>query len=487
MSAHPYGKDYLPKRTRRGYRPFPNLRVLPQSQPFTISAWTGWEAPDPAYWVPRGYVVVNADLRGWGRSDGVGDLFWPQEGVDYHDLIEWAATQPWSTGRVGLTGVSYLAVSQWAAASTRPPHLAALCPWEGLTSLWDVARPGGVREDGLMIVWTRGTRRSRPDNPVDLRSQQKARALRDDWWTARDQALEKIEVPTLVCASFSDHNLHSKGSFDGFLGIASPHKWLYTHRGPKWTEYYGQDGLAAQTRFFDHFLKGEANGQLDLPPVRLEVRSDADTVTSVRHEQQWPPAATVWTRWQLQPNGRLDDSVSREGAQPFRTRGRGLVYTRRFETDTEIVGPMRLRLSVELKNGGDMCVFAGVRKLRDGRPVAFEGAYGFRGALVTHGIRKASHHVTRTDGAPRDDVAQPLRPRQIVPVEVELPSSATLFRAGEKLQLVIRGRWFYARNPLTGQFPAYYEKSPRSRCTVHLGPTVDGYLDIPIQPGTTSG
>src|SRR5699024_2907967 len=236
---HPYGKDYLPRKTRKGYRVFPNLRVLPQSKPFTISAWTGWEAPDPAYWVPRGYVVINADLRGWGRSDGVGDLFGPQEGDDYHDLIEWAAEQTWSTGRIGLTGVSYLAVSQWAAAATPPPHLTAICPWAGFTSLWDVARPGGVREDGLMMVRrreTHRTRRSRQTNPVERQDKQKTRPLRDDWWDARDQALEKIKIPALVCASFSDHNLHSKGSFDGFQNIASTHKWMYTHRGPKWSE-----------------------------------------------------------------------------------------------------------------------------------------------------------------------------------------------------------------------------------------------------------
>jgi uncharacterized protein len=245
-------------------------------------------------------------------------------------------------------------------------------------------------------------------------------------------------------------------------------------------------GPRAQTRFFDHFLKGEANGQLDVPLVRIEVRSDADTVTSVRHEQQWPPAATVWARWQLHPDGRLDESVAEGGARSFRTRGRGLAYTHRFKADTEVVGPMCLRLSVELKGGGDVHVFAGIRKLRDGRPVAFEGAYGFRGALVTHGIRKASHHVIGTDGGPRDDIAEPLPPRQIVPVDIELLPSATLFRAGEELQLLIRGRWFYARNPFTGQFPAYYEKSPRGRCTVHLGLAVDGYLDIPIQGGTAA-
>lgn len=481
LSAHPYGKDYLPRKTRNGYRPFPNLRVLPQSKSFTISAWTGWEAPDPAYWVPRGYVVINADLRGWGRSDGVGDLFGPQEGDDYHDLIEWAAKQTWSTGRIGLSGVSYLAVSQWSAAATLPPHLAAICPWEGFTSLWDVARPGGVREDGLMVVWTHGTRRSRPENPVDLREQQKARPLRDGWWDARDQALEKIEIPALVCASFSDHNLHSKGSFDGFQKIASKRKWLYTHRGPKWSEYYGPGGLAAQSRFFDHFLKGKENGQLEVPPIRLEVRSDADTVTSIRYEHKWPPPATDWIRWWFHPDGRLDESKPTTGKQSFRMRGHGLHYSHRFDADTEIIGPMSTRLSISLPNGGDVCLFVGVRKVRNGRIVAFEGAYGFRGGMVTHGIRKASLHIAGLDGQPRDDIAQFLAPNQIVPVDIELMPSATLFRPGEELQVVVSGRWFYARNPFTGQFPAYYEKSPRGLCNIHLGSAESGYLDVPVQ------
>lgn len=483
MSAHPYGKDYLPRRGRTGYRPFPNLRVLPQSTAFTISAWTGWEAPDPGYWVGAGYVVINADLRGWGRSEGAGDLFSPQDGIDYHDLIEWAAAQPWCTGRVGLTGVSYLAVSQWAAAATRPPHLAAICPWEGFTSLWDIARPGGVREDGLMVVWTRGTRRSRPDNQVDLRAQQRARVLHDHWWAERDQQLDRIDVPALVCASFSDHGLHSRGSFEGFAGISSEHKWLYTHRGPKWAEYYGEQGVLAQRRFFDTFLKGADTGQFDVPPVRLEVRSDADTITSVRDEHAWPPIATVWERWKLHPDGRLDPTVPIRGSRSLRTRSsRGIRLQHQFGEDTEIVGPMRLHLPLSLAGSGDACLFIGVHKARNGRRIEFENAYGFRGSLITHGIRRVSHHVPGADGRPRDDIAQALAPGQIVPVEIDLLPSATLFEAGSELQLEIRGRWFYGRNPLTGQFPAYCERSARGRCTIHLGPESGAWLEVPLQP-----
>lgn len=144
MCAHPYGKDALPVRIGGRYWLPRYYRIMHQSMPFQHSALTSWESPDPGFWVPRGYVVVNCDLRGFGHSDGTGVLMSAHEGDDYHDLIEWAAAQAWSNGRIGLNGVSYLALSQWRAAAARPPHLAAICPWEGFTDLYrDLACPGG--------------------------------------------------------------------------------------------------------------------------------------------------------------------------------------------------------------------------------------------------------------------------------------------------------------------------------------------------------
>lgn len=494
MAAHPYGKDDLPDSGRGRYRPSIQYRMLPQSRTVRFSAWTGWEAPDPGYWVPRGYVVVNADLRGWGTSEGAGELLnLRQEGEDYHDLIEWAAGQEWSNGRVGLAGVSYLAITQWAAAATRPRHLAAICPWEGFTDTYrDFARPGGVREDGFLVVWDRMAKlraRKRPEATADLREQQRARPEYDEWWASRAAALDRIEVPALVCGSFSDQNLHTPGSFAGFSRIAATRKWLYTHRGPKWATYYDSDALAAQTRFFDHFLAGTDNGQDEQPPVRLEVRADCDTITSVRGEQQWPPAATRWQRWHLDAaTGALDEHPPERAAAPsFDTRRGRVSFTRRFTTDTEIVGPMLLRLTVEARQCSDLALFAGVRKLRYGRPIAFESSYGFRGSLVTFGMRRASHRRTGTAPYPSDmpfhpdDVAEPLRPGEIVTVQVELHPSATLFRAGEELRLDVQCRWFYGRFPLTTQFPAYYERSPRGRCVLHTGPDASAHLDVPVQ------
>src|SRR5699024_3047164 len=101
--------------------------------------------------------------------------------------------------------------------------------------------------------------------------------------------------------------------------------------------------------------------------------------------------------------------------------------------------------------------------------------------MITHGIRKASLHIAGFDGRPRDDVAQLLAPNQVVPVDAEPMPSAALFRAGEALQGVVSARWLYARNPFTGQFPAYYETRPRRMCSIHLGSAESGYLDVPVQ------
>lgn len=495
LSAHPYGKDNLAKPTRGGrYRVPLQTHLIPQSVPYEISPWTSWEAPDPAFWVPRGYVVVNADLRGWGRSDGVGDLLSEQEALDYHDLVEWAGTQPWSNGKVGTCGVSYLAIAQWRMAATRPPHLAAICPWEGFTDVYrDFARPGGVREDGFMRLWSTMLKRQRR-SAVDVREQQVARPLIDDWWRARDPDLSRIEVPMLVCGSFSDHNLHSAGSFHGFERSGSSQKWLYTHRGPKWSTFYGTEALEAQAEFFDHFLKGADTGITSTPPVRVEVREDADTIVEVRHADAWPLPGTQWRTLHLDAvTGGLGEPPPIDGSVSFGTRKGRARFVHRFDDEVDVIGPMALRLHLSIDRRGDVNVFAGVRKRRHGRVVGFEGSYGFRHALVTCGWLKASHRALdpelSTAWAPEHphDREEPLRPGEIVALDIALLPSATRFRAGEELEVVVAGRWFFPRNPLTGQFPAWYERSTAATCRLFTGEQHDAHLVVPVVDGGARG
>src|SRR5450432_3225350 len=362
MCAHPYGKDALPRRSPFGYLPLKRYRFIRQPEPLTHSAYTAWEAPDPSFWVPRGYAVVNVDLRGFGTSEGVATLLSEQEAADYAEVIEWAAAQPWSSGKVGLNGVSYLAISQWRVAALRPKPLAAICPWEGWTDVYrDVAYPGGVREDGFVPFWADMTERTGRTSE-SLRAQQLAHPEWDDYWAARVPELERIDVPALICASFSDQGLHSRGSFEAFRRIQSKHRYLYTHRGGKWSTFYSPEALAVQSRFFDCFLKGEENGMRDSPPVRLEVRSSGATVHEVRQESAWPLPAVRWTQLHLGP-GVLSESPPADPSEfRFEARSGRATFRLPVAADFELSGPMKLRLFAELEGCSDANLFVAVRK-----------------------------------------------------------------------------------------------------------------------------
>ena len=122
-----------------------------------------YEQLDPERFVPDGYVVVRIDLRGAGRSPGFLDVWSAREAQDYHDCIEWAAQQPWCSGKVGLSGISYLAMNQWQVAALQPPHLSAMFVFEGAADYYrDMVYHGGILcTFGRALVWTRHRRQSR--------------------------------------------------------------------------------------------------------------------------------------------------------------------------------------------------------------------------------------------------------------------------------------------------------------------------------------
>ncbi|HVX23287.1 MAG TPA: CocE/NonD family hydrolase [Acidimicrobiales bacterium] len=487
VCAHPYGKDNLPRRRRRrpGYRVSFQYRALRQTGPVRFSSLTAWEAPDPAWWTGHGYVVVNADLRGCGTSEGTGAVLSDQEGDDVFDLVQWAGAQPWSTGRVGMLGVSYLAISQYKAAALRPPSLRAICPWEGFTDAYrDLMRPGGIQERGFLQMWARGLREDRLS--VDVLAEQRRRPLRDDWWRSLVPDLPRIDVPMLVCTSFSDNNLHSRGSFRAFQSAGSADTFAYTHRSGKWATFYSDDALAAQLAFFDRHLR---DADVPAPPrLRLEVREDRRRVAAVRDEQAWPLARTRWRPLYLADGGRLVDDVPPPGAGTFPVRAAAAAFTWTVPADLELTGPMALHLWLESPDADDVHLVAGVEKWRGRRYVPFEGSYGFGRDRVATGWQKASLRAVDPDrSTPAEPVhpfdrSEPLRPGLVVPVDVALGPSATLFRAGDQLRLVVAGRWLWPANPLTGQFPARYERPPAGRCTLHWGGHRPAHLLVPEVP-----
>jgi hypothetical protein len=473
LCAHPYRKDDLPRRRGRRWTYPPQYRLLRQPAPVAFSALTNWEAPDPTWWVAHGFVVINADLRGSGHSDGVGKLLSCEESQDVYDVVQWAGEQPWSDGSVVMLGVSYLAVSQYGAAALRPPALKAICPWEGFTDIYrDFAFPGGIRENGFIRAWaTVLSRRSRL--AYNLHRMQDSHPLRDEFWRSLVPDVAAIEVPMLVCGSFSDQALHSRGSMRAFTHTGSTRARLYTHRGGKWNAFYSDEALAEQLSFFQSVLRGD-----DAPArsVRLEVREDRDTVAAVREEHEWPLARTRWTPLYLAGAGRLvAQPPTQPGSIEFNTRSRAAAFSWTFTQDTELTGPMATRLWVEAVGCDDLNLFVGVEKWRGGRFVPFEGSYGYGRDRVATGWQRVSLRALDADASqpwePVSDAVDPqrLRAGEVVAVDVALGHTATLWRAGEQLRLVVAGRWLSPRNPFTGQFPAAYPHPPRGRAILHWG------------------
>jgi uncharacterized protein len=486
MATHPYGKDKLPRTGKTGRWKFSfQYRILRQTGAVRFSSLTGWEAPDPAWWVSQGYAVVNCDLRGAGTSDGTGALMSDQEGEDTHDLIEWAGAQPWSTGSVGLLGVSYLAVSQWKAAATQPPSLRAIAPWEGFSNAYrGLLRPGGVPEVGFLKLWNLGMKKTRQS--YSLLDESAKRPVIDDWWRSLVPDLTKIEVPALICGSFSDNNLHSRGSIAAFEGISSTDKHLYTHRSGKWATFYSDEAKKVQLQFFDRHLRGRDVPVL--PPVRLEVRDRRDHIVEVRNESEWPLARTQWTPRYLSSEGLAAAPSDSPGRISFDISSGATRFGWTLPEDIELTGPMALRLFVEVAGADDADLVVGVEKWNGNHYVGFEGSYGYgRDRVATGWQNVALRQLDEQQSRPFEPIAacltrKPVKPGEVVPVDIALGSSSTLFRAGEQIRLVIAGRWLAPRNPLTGQFPAAYNTRNAGTCTLHWSADQQAHLLLPVIP-----
>ena len=153
MTMGPYGKG-VPYRT--GFAPQWKwlMSTYPDILPGSSREYMVWKTVDPEIWVPWGYVCIRVDSRGAGRSPGRLDILSPRETLGYYHTIEWAAAQPWCSGKVGLNGISYYAINQWAVAALQPPHLAAIIPWEGAADFYrDFARHGGIQSNAFLEVW----------------------------------------------------------------------------------------------------------------------------------------------------------------------------------------------------------------------------------------------------------------------------------------------------------------------------------------------
>jgi uncharacterized protein len=472
--------------------------------------YQNWEVVDPEKWVPDGYACVRVDSRGAGRSPGVIDPFSPRETDDLAACIEWAAGQPWSSGKVGLNGISYYAMNQWHVASRRPPGLTAMCAWEGAADWYrDATRHGGI----LSTFWANwyemqvatvqhGRGEHGPVNPntgepvcgpetltdeelaarrADFEGQILAHPLDDAYHRERSGDWANIDVPLLTAGNWGGHGLHLRGNVEAFVRAASPQKWLELHGAEHWTHFYTDYGVGLQKRFFGHFLKGEDTGWNEQPRVLLQVRHVDGTFTE-RAESEWPLARTRWTELEL------------DAPAEYEALGDGVTFTwPALEQETEITGPSAAKLVIS-SSTTDADLFLILRVFDpEGEEVTFLGAIDPHTPPAQGWLRASHRKLDPALSAPyrpyhAHDEHQPLTPGERYEVEVEIWPTSLVLPAGYRLALTVRGRDYEYpkaggdriatfKNELRGCGPFLHDAVFGGTVTIH-----SGRLLLPVIP-----
>jgi predicted acyl esterase len=484
-TATPYGKDHYDQ--WNFFRDAPEGSV-PGGGGFylghlEISERVAFESPDPAFWVPNGYAVMLVDLAGRGRSES-NPSGTPGPEARWWDTMAWLEKQPWCTGQVGMSGVSALCATQWIAAKgAAPPQLKAIIPWEGINETGPGGGYGGIPETAF-TPWQESKWLGPNVNP-DAAG---AEPYIVDW----KFDTSAIKVPALVCASFSDQELHTWDTFDAFTRLQSQHKWLYTHRRQKWGAYYGKEERALQKRFFDHFLKGDARAMEGVPRVRLEINANRFDYKVVQ-ANAWPVEGTRYESLYLDAtSGKLQQTAPKIQASttfapaPSADLKNRAVFDFQFDHDTDVVGHMALKLFIEGEDTNDVDLFVGVEKLdRQGNEVYFFSASGgnANGPVSRGWLRVSKRELNRERSTEWRPVLSrkgnaPLAPGEIVEADIAIMPSGTTFRAGETLRLVVQswsvpGQWEGGETRTWGAIST-------GRCRLHTGGAHQARLLLPV-------
>jgi predicted acyl esterase len=510
------------------------VRDYPETARGTTNKYAVFELVDPEKWVPDGYAVVRVDCRGAGRSPGFLDPKSIRETRDLYECIEWAARQPWCSGKVGLNGISYYATNQWYVASLQPPHLAAICVWEGAGDYYrENTHHGGILSNFFVklypwAVWRvqHGMGERGPKSPatgelaggpqtlsdeelvrnrLDVEASLLSHPLDEPYYRDRSAQWHNITVPVLTAANWGGHGLYTRGNFEGFVRAASRDKWLEAHGDTHWTHFYTDYGVALQKRFLGHFLKGEDTGWDRQPPVQLQVRHVDRFVE--RHENEWPLARTQWTRFYLDAGERTLERAppSQAPSLTYDPLGDGVTFvTAPFAAETEITGPAAAKLFVSSASR-DADLFLVLRLFApDGQEVHFQGSNDPH-TPIAFGWLRASHR--KLDPAltlpwrpyHTHDEMWPLAPGEPAELDIEIWPTSIVVPPGYRLGLSVRGNDYdYGGPPVvtagskfeqTGVGP-FVHNHPQDRpkdifgapVTLHFGAGQQPFVLLPIVP-----
>lgn len=458
------------------------------------------------YFAARGYACVLADYRGTGGSEGVcTDTFDTQsEGRDGAEIVEWTAGQDWCDGAVGVWGMSYGGIISLAIGAQAPPHLKAIAPLYGAPDIWEhFVAPGGcpnclgnyARESFMLAmdlapplfqdphghwleVWKERLARLETQGVRSLTWQ--ARHEYDQHWQSRAIPVEQITAPAFFVGGWRD--IFPEAMTSAFARISAPKRLLmgpWVHTLPDWSPYQPVDWLAEVTRWWNRWLRDEANGADDPPTATIFVQGSERW----RHEATWPIEKTRLLTLYPNADGALRPKANENGFDTYSadpTVGtaaglwdplgtgagypleqaeddlRSLTYTSApLTVDTEIIGSPEATLHIALTEGTQLQIVAKLTA------VAPDGS----STLVSTGWLNASH---------RNGHDQTMPPEPGVVTRYMIPMWATAYHVpcGHRLRLSLA----------CADFPRIWPTHTNPMIALHRGAETTSLIQIPIVP-----
>lgn len=433
------------------------------------------EAGITEFWVPRGYAHVIVDVRGTNGSEGKWDHWGPQEQQDIVEIIEWVARQPWCTGKVGMMGCSYFAMTQNLAAERQPPSLAAIFPYDAGTDLYrNFYFTGGIPNDGFARIWFSDVtflnfHSGRNPNTAALTEHfETVLGLKYPldgpyyWERSAWPNLDKIKIPAYFGCDWKFYDSHLRGSFDAWQGTGDIIKRMLI--GPK---SFPRRPFAAYhmeaLRWYDHFLKGMDTGVLEGGPIHIWIEGE----DLWRDEYEWPLARTKWTEFYLggKPgSGTLTDTPPLDGEQTLSYDPAGerwiwgephWVYrSEPLDQDLEITGPIQLNL-----------VMASTAEDTDWIVILQDEAPDGTIRELSRGWLRSSHRATDPEKSRPNQPWHPhngielLSPNAPEELAIEIISTSNLFVQGHRIRLelancdsLVQNNFWYRRTlPIAAQ------------------------------------
>ena len=450
------------------------------------------EGHDASALLAAGYAVLGVNLRGTGCSEGQFDFRNPVENTDGAAAVEWAARQSWSTGHVGMFGDSFPGLTQPGIAALHPAGLDAIAPWQIVDDVYrDVAYPGGIADGEFGAFWGLGDQPAASNSSAlngaaagdSQCAQSEAEQVTanpttnifvsafqhpyiDSFWNSRTvgAAASKITVPAFGCATWQDDEVGSRSTWTLWPRLDSRRTWVVAANGYHSMCVNSTPITNELVRFFDRFVKGEANGFEATPHMQIwhETTGAADAEPRwVTTSPSWPPA-TETKRLYLgsgagltaaQPSGAepADSYVSptvsagTEDGIVFGQQNKlwklpgtpagALAYTTpRLAHTVELLGPASVDLWLS-STATDTNLQATITQVRpDGQEVYV--ARGWLNASQRKLDRRASTPTMPVQTNLQSDV-QPLVPGNATFMRLAVLPFDYVFRAGSRIRLVI--------------------------------------------------